>query len=160
MNLYDTFSYKPKYAKHRLELISKFAYYGGDKGDAVKKQEAAKHFSNVYEFYIYAALLGLTNEHTMSIEDAPRDTFNDMSEWKREYNELGQFLFLSLLAKEDIDLNALEDMEDSEVQKRIVDLRPKFEAYAEGGFDLIATRLREEPEFFDSDYCFVHLLQE
>ena len=104
MNLYDVFSYKPKYAKHRLDLITKFAYYGGDKGDAVKKQEAGKHFSFVYEFYIYAALLGFTKGHSMPIKDAPTDTFNDMGEWKSEYNDLGQFIFLLLLAHEDVDI--------------------------------------------------------
>ena len=67
---------------------------------------------------------------------------------------------MSIFAKSDIDFNELENKDDKEVEKGILNLRKLLEEYANGGFDKIRAKLESEPGFFDNnDNCFIDLLE-
>ncbi len=116
-----------------------------------------KHFSAIYEMYMYAALLGLKKDYRLPI---PRGTekqkFEIIENWKHQ--DVVHYIIMGLIAKSDLDLNALEDMEEEEVEKEITKLRSLLEEYANGGFDLIRARKEEEPAYFLNENCFLDLL--
>jgi len=62
------------------------------------------------------------------------------------------------LAKSDLDFNALEDMEENEVETELTKLKSLLEEYANGGFDLIRAKKEGEPSFFLNENCFLDLL--
>src|SRR5690606_8579790 len=113
-----------------------------------------KYFSNFYEFYMYAAFLGLNNDYELPLEPGDEAVkFIEIRDWKPE--DLRRFLLMGLIAKSDLDMNAIEDMEDNEIKKEVRGLVNKLEGYANGGFDMIQNRLNDEPHLFESDSCFV-----
>jgi hypothetical protein len=106
---------------------------------------------------MYAALLGLKKDYRLPI---PRGTekqkFEIIENWKHQ--DVVHYIIMGLIAKSDLDLNALEDMEEEEVEKEITKLRSLLEEYANGGFDLIRARKEEEPAYFLNENCFLDLL--
>ncbi len=148
---------RPEYAKvYRETIINRFTQVGGR--DEEGKYESGKYFSNVYELFMYAVLLGLRRDYRIPIIDMDTSHFIEIRSWQPR--EMVHFLLLSLLAKSNIDLNALEEMEDKQVETEITGLNRLMEEYANGGLDIIQTKLKEDPYFFGDDYCFVNLLEE
>ena len=64
------------------------------------------------------------------------------------------------MVKTNVDLNALEEMDDKGVEREMRRLKDGIEAYANGGFEFINSKVEENPAFFDDDDCFVKLLKE
>ena len=148
----------PEYAIQYRDLIDSVAVIGGDHDNVEKKQQTGRFFSNVYEFYIYAALLGLSRNYPIPIaESTKKMRFLAIRDWRP--NELVKFLTMSLIAKSDIDLVAIEDMEEDEVEQEITKLKQLLESYANGGFDIIDSKKNEDPSFFQDEYCFMKLLK-
>jgi hypothetical protein len=139
---------------HRQTIIERFSLVGGR--DEELKQDTGRTFSNVYELYMYAAMLGLKNNYRIPLEGAKTREFNKIKFWQP--NELVRFIFMALVARSDIDLNALEELGEVEVEREITKLKNLLEEYANGGFDLIQSKAQEFPCFFDNDYCFLELL--
>lgn len=151
----------PKYSTRYRELIEKFARKNArdfrESGEDVF--ELGKYFSNFYEFYMYAAFLGLNNDYELPLEPSDEAVkFIEIRDWKPE--DLRRFLLMGLIAKSNLDMNAIEDMEDNEIKKEVRGLVNKLEGYANGGFDIIQNRLSDEPHLFESDSCFVRLLNQ
>jgi hypothetical protein len=67
---------------------------------------------------------------------------------------------MALIARSDLDLNEIENIEEAQVEGKLTELRKQLEEYANGGFDLIYTKVQEEPYFFENEYCFVEMLGE
>ena len=68
---------------------------------------------------------------------------------------------MGVMAKSDVDFNELENQEDKEVEKEILNMRKLMEEYANGGFDKIRAKLEEESAFYENnDNCFIDLLEE
>jgi hypothetical protein len=146
----------PVYAKmYREPIVDRFTVVGGGKEEF--KYESGKYFSNVYELYMYATMLGLKNSYRMPLEAVETQKFIEIRAWRP--TELVRFVLMAVMAKSDIDLNALEDLEDNQIEGKITALKDLLEEYANGGFDLIYTKVKEEPYFFESEYCFVELLE-
>jgi hypothetical protein len=150
----------PRYSTRYRDLIERFARKNArdfrESGEDVF--EMGKYFSNFYEFYMYAALLGMNMNYELPFEkDEQAQKFLEIREWKHE--ELRQYMLMGLLAKSNFDMNAVEDMEDEEVKAEIRGLVKKLEGYANGGLDIINSKLADEPHFFDSDNCFIRLLK-
>ena len=55
--------------------------------------------------------------------------------------------------------NALENMEDKEVEDKITELRSLLEFYANRDLDIIRAKRDADPAFFqENDNCFLHLM--
>lgn len=139
---------------HRKPVIDRFSLVGGR--DEELKQDTGRFFSNVYEIYMYAAMLGLKNDYRIPLEGAQTRDFNKIKFWQP--NELVRFIFMALLAKSEIDLNVIEELEEADVEREITKLKSLLEEYANGGFDLIHSKVNEAPYFFENEYCFLELL--
>lgn len=148
----------PVYAKtYREPIVNRFANVGG--GKETEMFERGKFFSNVYELYMYAAMLGLKKNYRLPLEGVETQKFIEIRDWKTS-NELVRFLEMALIARSNFDMNELENMEEAQVERCLTELKDLLEEYANGGFDLISTKVEEEPHFFDNEYCFVELLED
>lgn len=151
----------PEYEARHESLITKFTLVqGGRAGTATDETawEQGKYFSTKYEIYMYAALLGLKNDYRIPIgKDTPKEKFIEIKSWQP--SDLADYVIMGILAKAEIDFNALENLEDAEIEKQILLLRKLLEEYANGGFDKIRAKLESDPAFFDNnDNCFIDLL--
>ena len=152
----------PEYDAAHEDLITKFTLVqGGRAGTAGEATawEQGKYFSTKYEIYMYAALLGLKNDYRLPIgTNAKKEKFIEIKSWQP--TDLADYVIMSVFAKSDIDLNELEQKEDKDVEKEILNLRKLMEEFANGGFDKIRAKLESEPTFFDNnDNCFIDLLE-
>ena len=153
----------PEYDATHEDLITKFTLVqGGRAGTAGEGTawEQGKYFSTKYEIYMYAALLGLKNDYRVPIgTNAKREKFIEIKSWQPA--DLADYIIMSVFAKSVIDFNELENKEDKEVEKEILNLRKLLEEFANGGFDKIRAKLEIEPTFFENnDNCFIDLLEE
>lgn len=153
----------PEYDAAHEDLITKFTLVqGGRAGTAGEATgwEQGKYFSTKYEIYMYAALLGLKNDYRIPIgKNSKKEKFIEIKSWQPA--DLADYVIMSVLAKADIDFNHLENLEDSEVEKEILNLRKLMEEYANGGFDKIRAKFESEPSFFiNNDNCFIDLLDQ
>jgi len=154
---------EPEYASGNEELITKFTVVqGGRAGTAGESAswEQGKYFSTKYEIYVYAALLGLKNNYRLPINaGSDKSKFIAIKSWQP--SDLAEYVVMSVLAKSEIDFNELENKDDKEVEKEILNLKKLMEEYANGGFDKIRAKLESSPSFFDNnDNCFIDLLEE
>ena len=153
----------PEYDAAHEDLITKFTLVqGGRAGTAGEGTawEQGKYFSTKYEIYMYATLLGLKNDYRVPIGiNTKKEKFIEIKSWQPA--DLAEYVIMSVFAKSEIDLNELENMEDKEVEREILNLRKLMEEYANGGFDKIRAKLESEPTFFDNnDNCFIDLLEQ
>lgn len=153
----------PEYDATHEDLITKFTLVqGGRAGTAGEGTgwEQGKYFSTKYEIYMYAALLGLKNDYRLPLsKNAKKEKFIEIKSWQP--NDLADYVIMSVFAKSDIELNKLENKDDKEIEKEILNLRKLMEEYANGGFDKIRAKFESEPAFFDNnDNCFIDLLEE
>jgi hypothetical protein len=151
----------PEYDATFEDLITKFTLVqGGRAGTAGEGTawEQGKYFSTKYEIYMYATLLGLKNDYRLTLsKESKKEKFIEIKSWQP--SDLAEYVIMSVIAKSDIDLNSLEEKDDSEVEKEILAIRKLMEEYANGGFDKIRAKLESEPHFFDNnDNCFIDLI--
>lgn len=150
--------------KHR-KLIESLARKGAidyhEKGE--KSYDLGKFFTNFYEFYIYAAFMGLYTENPVPLSpDYETNTFSvPMRDWtSNDSMPVVKFLWMAVFTTSNIDLNALEDMNTKGIEKEMRGLKDRIEAYANGGFEFINSKVEEDPSFFEDEDCFVKLLKE
>jgi hypothetical protein len=151
----------PEYDATHESLITKFTLVQGGRAGTASDEtawEQGKYFSTKYEIYMYAALLGLKNDYRVPIsKDASKEKFMEIKSWQP--SDLADYVIMGVLSKSEIDLNALERLEETEIEKEILVLRKLLEEYANGGLDKIRAKMESDPNFFDSnDNCFIDLL--
>ncbi len=145
---------RPEHLKmYREPIINRFTQIGREDEEA--RYESGKYFSRIYETFMYAAFLGLRNNYRLPLK-GDRQYFIEIRAWQPR--EMVQYLLMALLAKADLDLNEIEEMEEKQVESELTKLNNLLEEYANGGFDLIYTKVQEEPYFFENEYCFVEML--
>jgi hypothetical protein len=151
----------PEYDISFEGLITKFTVVqGGRAGTAASDAswQQGKYFTTKYEIYMYATLMGLKNDYRLPINpDAATTKFIEIRSWQP--SDLADYVIMGVLAKTEIDFNQLENKDDKEVEKELLNLKRLMEEYANGGFDKIRAKLESEPSFFDNnDNCFIDLL--
>lgn len=67
-------------------------------------------------------------------------------------------IFMSVIAKSDIDLLALEEMTEDAVKEKINDLTNLIEQYACGGFSIMQNAIGQNPEYYRQEDFFLNLL--
>jgi len=155
----------PRYSMQYRRLIEGFARKGAidyhELGE--KSYDLGKFFTNFYEFYIYAAFIGLYTNNPIPIQDGEEtNTFSvPMRDWTSNNSaQTVQYLWMTMFVKSELDFNELEDMEQKGVEREMRNISRLIEAYANGGFDFINSKVTENHAFFDDDDCFVKLLKE
>jgi hypothetical protein len=148
----------PRYpTKYYENIIHPYSYIGG--GNDSKAFDSGKSFSNVYEIYIYALVLGLRNDYRLPVNDIEMRKFIEIRAWK--HVEVTDYLILSLLSKSNIDFVEIENMESKDVENELLKLKTLMEEYAHGGFDILENFMKEDKHrFLSDDFVFVELLNE
>lgn len=158
--LYDRFIKKtPFYPKsYRTTILDRFSRIGG--GTEEEKFERGKFFANYYECYLYAAFLGIQQNYKIELINRAQDgqKFLEIEYWK--YTELVQYLFLSLLVLKNKELISYDELEEEQLDNAALELVYLLEAYANGGFDLINSKLLEDPNYFDNTFSAITFLKE
>ena len=67
-------------------------------------------------------------------------------------------IFMSVIAKSDIDLLALEEMTEDAVKEKINDLTNLIEQYACGGFSIMQNAIGQNPDYYRQEDFFLNLL--
>ncbi len=151
----------PEYDAIHEELIMKFTVGQGGRAGRTDEQsgwEQGKYFQFKYEIYMYATLLGLKSNYRLPLGEN-KNKFIEIKSWQPP--DLADYIIMSVLANSEIDFNDLENKEDTDIEKEILNQRKLMEEYANGGFDKIKSKLESEPTFFDNnDNCFIDLLDE
>ena len=122
-NLFDKWKTKiPKYSEVHKDLFSSLSQKFGAEGE--KKTNLGKHFSTNYELYMYAFFLGLYNEEFSPIPESEKKTdfSHPIQYWgskttvstRKDFTQLQENIFASLIAKTEIDLLDLEKGEVKE----------------------------------------------
>lgn len=152
----------PEYDARYFDMILQFTIeQGGKMGTATEEDrwEKGKYFSTRYEMYMYASLLGLKKNYNLPIATGTeKKKFLEIKSWQPY--DVADYVVMGVLAKSDLDFNELENLEEEQVEKNITELKSLLEGYANGGFDIIRTKLEGEPSFFLNDNCFLDLLDE
>ncbi len=153
----EVYNKEPRYNHKYDDLLKVFSTHGGGVTDE-QRYVSGRFFSNAYEYYMYCAFLGLSIGKKVAIDKKDSHRFWNIGNWKPD--EIIKFLIMSVLAKEEIDLVQLEDLEDEVVLKRINEVINALQEYANGGMEHIYQLNEDDPEYFSDDTCFVNLLKE
>jgi hypothetical protein len=168
-NLFDKWKTKiPKYAEEfREPLFDSFTKKFG--GSEKSKVDLGKHFSNNYELYMYAFFLGLYNNELAPIPEKTKkvDFSHAIQFWgskgnrldRKDFTNLQEFIFTSLIAKTDVDLIALEkgEITEEEVVKQLIQT---MESYTNGGLTLIKEKIEENSNYFLQPTSFLNMILE
>lgn len=123
-----------------------------------EQTERGKAFGNVYECFMYATMIGIKAQNPLPFERGSAGTkFYQIKDWK--HDNLVQYIFMSLLALADFALVDIENLTDDEAEKKATELVNSMENYAKGGFELMETKRKESPQFFESSGNIVSFLQ-
>lgn len=155
----------PRYSMKHRRLIEGFARKAAIDfhEKAEKSYDLGKFFTNFYEFYLYAAFIGLYINNPIPIsDDEETKTFGvPLRDWNSNgTGQTVQYLIMAMFIKSEVDFNALEAMDQKDVEREMRNISRLIEAYANGGFDFINSKATENQAFFDDDDCFVKLLKE
>ena len=153
----------PEYDANYYDMILEFTLEQGGKmgtGTESSSWEQGKYFTRRYEIYMYATLMGLRKDYRLPISSGvEKKKFIEIKSWQPQ--EIADFILMGLFAKSDLDLIALEEMTEAEVEKELTSMKLMLEEYANGGFDLIRAKKEEDPSFFsENENCFLDLLEE
>jgi len=151
----------PEYLLIFSDIINKFTVLqGGARGTASKSATWAegKFFSNKYEIYLYAIFLGLKHDNPYKRKkDTKSQKFREMKYW--QYEDLVNFMIMSVLGKSSINFLDLEKLEENELEKEITNIKKLIEEYANGGLEIIKSKYDEDENYFyNNENCFLDLL--
>jgi hypothetical protein len=165
-NLFDKWKTKiPKYSDVHKDLFNSLSQKFGAEGE--KKINLGKHFSTNYELYMYAFFLGLYNEEYTPIPDNEKkiDFSHHIQHWgskttistRKDFTNLQENIFLSLIAKTNVDFIALEkgEIKEDEVVKALIQT---MESYTNGGLILIKEKIEENPNYFLQTTSFLNMI--
>jgi len=125
-----------------------------------EKYERGKYFSTRYEMYMYAVLLGLRKNYELPLESSTdKKSFIKIGAWNPE--TITNYIIMSVIAKGDYDLFEMEEMDESELEKKITEIKSDIESFANGGFDIIYAKAQEDENYFiENENSFLDLLDE
>ena len=160
IHIFDKFKKKkPRYPIiYRENLIDKFSRkFSGTEKD---KFEKGKFFSNYYECYMYAVMLGLKNNYKLPFDRVKGgDDFSyEIEAW--QHKNLVDYILMALLARCDWQLIDIERLDENQADEKAFELLVLMEQYAHGGFDIIKSKMDDVPHYFESEFAMVSFLNE
>lgn len=163
--IYELWSKRNPQWETRFEdsIIKQFCEYG--KGATSMRDDRGKIFGAGYEIFIIAFFIGLYyNQKRPLINDNQKcKIFGqpiqfwgniDSVKGRKAYPKLREYIFVALIAKTDIDFIALEKDEIT-VRKAIDMLIQTMEEFANWGFNFIADKMIDNPNYFYSETAFL-----
>lgn len=153
----------PEYDNRYFEMILNFTIEQGSgmgRSSEEERWKQGKYFSTRYEMYMYATLLGLKKDYRLPIPKG-NDTkkFIEIKSWQPI--DVADYVIMGVLSKCDLNFNELENLEEEAVEKKLTEIKSVMEEYANGGLDIIDSKMKEEPSFFtENDNCFLDLIDE
>jgi hypothetical protein len=145
----------PVFLRRFESLVLDNSNYG--KGSSKDQYVTSKFFASAYEFYLYAYFIGVAHSYRLEIdEDDDTIKFWEIENWRPK--EIANCLIASALGETNLDLIAMEHMEENGINKEIRKVRNTIEAFANGGFELIEGFVRENPESVGDDRFFINLI--
>lgn len=159
--IFDRFEKKdPRYPTRFIGLIDRLARkraFDTSIGTEEEKYSQGKIFANYYECFIYATVLGIRKEYRIPFSRATEGAkFLPIESWRPR--QMVEYIFMSLLVLSDINFADLEELDEKEIDDKALDLVRLMEEYANGGFDLMQSKLTEEPQLFEDPYGAVGFL--
>lgn len=141
----------------RLSIVGAY-----DQGGVRPEEEVfntGRFFNRYYECFMYAVLLGMKAAYELPF-DRGKDgkKFLAISDWKPP--RMKDYLFMSLLTLSNTDLEALDLLDQKQIDDKALDLVKLMERYACGGFDMIEKQLKENPHYFDHPFSIAQFLKD
>lgn len=152
---------EPRYPNQYKELIGKLSRKKDvsiSTGTDEEQLERGKVFGSFYECYMYALTIGLRTNHKIQFDRTNGTKFLIINQWKPE--DIRRYFFMSLLALSEDNLEAYENLKDDEANEKANQLIDMMEQYAYGGFDIINSKMKDDPEYFFNRLNVVTFLKE
>lgn len=154
ITLLDRFNKKtPHYPNAYREMIDKISRkkaFDTSVGTEEERFAQGKVFGSYYECFIYATLLGIRKGYRIPFDRSNGSKFIEIEAWRPR--QVTQYIFMSLLALSDVNLSSLEELDEEHTDKKAFELMQLMEEFAHGGFDLMKSKLIEEPHLFENQY--------
>ncbi|MDJ0364836.1 hypothetical protein QMK33_06700 [Hymenobacter sp. H14-R3] len=148
----------PTSYKEFILRLTRVADVSKSSGSDEEKAERGKAFGSVYECFMYATMLGIKAQYPLPFERGAAGTkFLQTKFWKPD--NLVEYIFISLLALADFPFSEIENLTEEEADTKALDLTKSMEFYAKGGFELMATKSKESPHYFENAGNIVSFLQ-
>jgi len=156
----------PKFERKYEDSVMRALSEYGIKANQMTSSRA-KIFGNGYEPYIIAFFIGLYSNKKLPLSDDTKVLGYPIQYWgnvesrnlRKAYPELRNFIFISLVAKTDIDWIAL-DKGDIEASTVVSCLVKTMEEYANYGFSMMEEKLKEDSGYFYSHRAFLDLFMQ
>lgn len=129
---------------HRKSIMDRFSDVQGS-----QKTIDRKYFSQLWESYTWATIIGFINDKRVPLGTGGIDNAFKFSVINNNGSELADGLILLALSKSNKGYKALIDAD--EIIKVI-------EEYANGGFEIISSKLREDDSWFNNPDAFIEEL--
>ena len=165
-NLFDKWKTRiPKYGEEHKDLFVSLSQKFGAEGE--KKINLGKHFSTNYELYMYAFFLGLYNNEFVPIPEGKKkmDFSHHIQHWgskttistRKDFTILQEYMFISVVAKTDLDILALEkgEIDEDEAVRALI---RTMESYTNGGLILIKEKMEENSNYFLQATSFLNMI--
>jgi hypothetical protein len=156
----------PNYEKKYEEsIIKQFTDFG--RGSSSYQEARGKIFGAGYEIYIIAFFIGLyfRSRKKLNPDSSKCKGFGQAIQYwgnrenrgfRKQYSEIQQYIFASLVARSDIDFIML-DKDKIRVSKAVEILTETMEEYANFGFNYIDDKMRDNPETFFKNSGFLDI---
>jgi hypothetical protein len=132
---------------HRKSIMDRLSDVQGSQSDT----KSRKYFSQLWECYTWAAIIGFINDKRVPLGSGSTDNAFKFSVIYNNGGELADALILLSMSKSNKGYKALIDAD--EIIKVI-------EEYANGGFEIIQSLLREDEDYFNNPDAFIEELLE
>ena len=144
---YNLSNKRPKYkVKYREAILDKFCEVRGNQDDIKRK-----YFSQLWEGYTWATIIGFVNEKRVPLGQGGNDSSFSFSVINDNGGDLADSLIMLALSKSKKDAKSLIDPDE------LINI---VEEYANGGFEIIQSKLIEDETYFDNPDSFIdELLQ-
>jgi len=127
-----------------LELTVEQGSAMGTIGESVDQVsfKTSKFFNTRYEIYMFALIIGLKKNYRISFaKGIQKRTFRNIGNWGEK--KLINYIILCTIGKMNTDFFELENMSEEEVLSFTNEVKITMEEYANGGFDIIKSKVDE-----------------
>lgn len=131
---------------HRKSILDRLSDVQGSQSNLDRK-----YFSQLWEGYTWAAIIGFINDKRVPLGSGGTDSAFKFSVINNNGGELADALILLALSKSKKGYKSLLDADE------IVNV---IEEYANGGFEIIQSKLREDDSYFNNPDAFIEELLE
>ncbi|MBQ0129859.1 MAG: glycoside hydrolase family 15 [bacterium] len=165
--LYDLWAKRNPQWEKRYEdnIIKMFTDYG--KGSTSMREDRGKLLGPGYEIFIIAFFIGLYyDQRRPLVEDAAmlKSFGHPIQFWgnidpvkgRKQYPKLREYIFTALVAKTDMDFISLDKGEIT-ARKAVDMLIQTMEEYANFGFNFMADKMVDNPNYFFSETAFLEV---